>query len=65
MPRLCWLSFTTRGPGFLWHGIAMSFLGALTLLSLLGVRYLIRMLPLLIFEFVWKTIWEALCACGG
>ena len=34
-----------------WHGVALSFLGALTLLSLLGVRYPVRMLPLLIFEF--------------
>ena len=35
----------------------MSFLGALTLLSLLGVRYPVRMIPLLIFEFTWKLIW--------
>ncbi len=35
----------------------MSFFGALTLLCLLGVRYPVRMMPLLIFEFVWKTIW--------
>ena len=40
-----------------WHGIGMSFFGALTLLSLLGVRYPVRMMPLLIFELVWKTIW--------
>ena len=40
-----------------WHGVALSFLGALTLLSLLGVRYPVRMLPLLIFEFAWKLIW--------
>lgn len=35
----------------------MSFFGALTLLSLLGVRYPARMIPVLIFEFVWKAIW--------
>jgi hypothetical protein len=35
----------------------MSFFGALTLLCLLGVRYPVRMMPLLIFEFVWKAIW--------
>jgi len=40
-----------------WHGVGMSFLGALTLLSLLGVRYPVRMIPLLIFEFTWKLIW--------
>ncbi len=40
-----------------WHGVGMSFLGALTLLCLLGVRYPVRMMPLLIFELVWKVIW--------
>jgi len=39
------------------RGVTRSFLGALTLLCLLGVRYPVKMLPLLIFEFVWKTIW--------
>lgn len=40
-----------------WHGVGMSFLGALTLLCLLGVRYPVRMMPLLIFELAWKLIW--------
>lgn len=40
-----------------WHGVGMSFLGALTLLCLLGLRYPVRMMPLLIFELVWKVIW--------
>jgi hypothetical protein len=39
------------------HSAASSLLGALTLLCLLGVRYPERMLPLLMFELVWKTIW--------
>lgn len=41
----------------LWHGVSLSFLGALTLLSLLGVRYPVKMLPLLCYEFTWKLIW--------
>jgi hypothetical protein len=44
-------------PWDFWHGFGMSFMGALTLLCLLGVRYPVRMMPLLIFEFTWKAIW--------
>jgi hypothetical protein len=44
-------------PWDFWHGVGMSLLGALTLLCLLGVRYPVRMMPLLIFEFTWKLIW--------
>ena len=44
-------------PWDFWHGVGMSFLGALTLLCLLGVRYPVKMMPLLIFEFTWKLIW--------
>src|SRR5579863_6858457 len=43
-------------PWDFWHGVGISFFGALTLLSLLGV-YPVRMMPLLIFEFTWKLIW--------
>lgn len=40
-----------------YHGVNLSFMGALTALSLLGIRYPVRMLPLLFFEFAWKLIW--------
>jgi hypothetical protein len=45
------------GPWEFWDGVGHSFLGALTLLSLLGIRYPVRMIPLLIFEFTWKLVW--------
>jgi hypothetical protein len=44
-------------PWDFWHGVGMSFFGALTWLSLLGVRYPVRMMPILMFEFGWKAIW--------
>lgn len=36
---------------------AYSFWAALSLLSLLGLRYPVKMLPLLLFQFAYKAIW--------
>lgn len=44
------------------RGLAKSMLAALALLSLLGVRYPIQMLPLMIYEVTWKTVWLLLIA---
>ena len=38
-------------------GVAHSFLLALALLSIVGIRYPLQMLPLLIYELLWKLIW--------
>src|SRR5687767_3005917 len=44
----------TLSPG---DSVILSVLGATALLAVVGIRYPIKMLPLLFFEFVWKAIW--------
>lgn len=39
------------------RGLAKSMLAALALMSLLGVRYPLQMLPLMLYEIAWKTVW--------
>jgi hypothetical protein len=38
------------------RGVVRSVLAAVSLLAVLGIRYPLKMLPLLFFELVWKTI---------
>lgn len=37
--------------------VIQSILGAVALLAAVGVRYPLKMLPILIFELIWKLIW--------
>jgi hypothetical protein len=39
------------------RGVIPSLLGAVWVLAFVGLRYPLQMLPLLMYEFVWKTMW--------
>jgi hypothetical protein len=39
------------------RGVIPSLLGGVWLLAFVGLRYPLQMLPLLVFELAWKTIW--------
>lgn len=41
----------------LFEGVVASILTAMSLLAILGLRYPVRMLPLLVLEVLWKLIW--------
>lgn len=44
-------------PWPLWHGVGCSLLAATSILAAVGIRYPLKMLPVLFFELIWKSIW--------
>lgn len=46
----------------LWAGVVQCMLVAFSVMCALGVRYPLQMLPVLLWEIVWKTLWLALVA---
>lgn len=46
----------------LMNSVVCSMLVALSLMAALGVRYPVQMLPILLFELLWKTIWVVVIA---
>jgi hypothetical protein len=51
-----------EGPWEPMHGVAVSFWAALAGLSGLGLRYPLKMLPLLFLQFTYKLLWLAAVA---
>ena len=39
------------------HGIVLTMLFAFSILCVIGIRYPLQMLPILLWELLWKTIW--------
>lgn len=54
---IIWPLMFHHKPWDLMHSVAMALLAALSALMALGIRYPVKMLPLLFFELLWKTIW--------
>lgn len=70
--RLCYLILAGGIGTFFWpniihhtsafaiaEGVRFSLLGGLGLAAVLGIRYPVRMIPLLLFELTWKAIYLA------
>lgn len=58
MGGLVWYQILFQSADWHWGlGMGKAMLGALALLSFLGLRYPLQMLPLMIYELAWKTVW--------
>ena len=58
-----WPSFVAHhGSWPLYQGIIECILLAMSLLALLGLRYPVKMLPILLFESLWKLTWPGVVA---
>ena len=45
-----------------YHGVTMTMLAAFSILCAVGIRYPLQMLPLLLWELLWKSMWLLLVA---
>ncbi len=45
-----------------YEGVVTALLTAMSVLALVGLRYPVQMLPILLFESLWKLIWLAVVA---
>jgi hypothetical protein len=56
------LLVTHPDPWPLYEGVETCLLVGMSVLALLGLRYPVRLLPILLFECVWKLIWLSVVA---
>ncbi len=53
-----WPSIISHSPQWpLMSSVVACMLGAMALIAALGIRYPLQMIPILLFELAWKTIW--------
>jgi hypothetical protein len=53
-----WPLLVSHPPGWpLMNGVVCSLLAAMSVIAALGLRYPLPMLPILLFELTWKSIW--------
>jgi hypothetical protein len=57
-----WPLLFNHGPWELKEGTVECMLVAMSVLALIGLRYPLRMLPILLFEVAWKLIWLGVVA---
>lgn len=58
-----WPTLLDHGPTWpLMNSVVGAMLGGLSLMAFLGLRYPLQMLPILLFELAWKSIWLTLVA---
>jgi hypothetical protein len=57
-----WPLLFTHGPWELAEGTVECMLVAMSVLALMGLRYPLRMLPILLFEVAWKLTWLGVVA---
>lgn len=57
-----WPQLSTADRLPLYEGVTLCLLTAMSLLALLGLRYPVKLLPVLLFETAWKALWLLLVA---
>jgi hypothetical protein len=57
-----WPSLATAADLPLYEGVTLCLLTAMSVLAFLGLRHPVKLLPVLLFESIWKVLWLALVA---